>query len=295
MLRSIRHLLLAGTVLFVGRHASGVDVAASAPNNVAQCWFGVAVENIPPAIAKQLKLQPRQGLMVMAIMPDSPAEKSGLKPDDLLIELNGVPLMSQIELANAANTIDSSSQPCKSHITYLHNGDRVTIDLAPAPRPLNMLVLGGNLGNFIPQQRDSSKGGPNQPSHFQTAGQNYFLPNGSAAQVGPGYRMDLSGSDGSSLAVKSIKAIVGRGQTIVLSQETDPSGNLHSTISVGGKLYPVEASSGFAARGSSASRPATSAKPLPQRSHPPCPPIHSNSASKTSKRVTKNSVGNFPT
>src|SRR4051794_19440172 len=38
-----------------------------------QYWFGVAVENIPPGFAKQLKLKADQGLMVIAVLPDSPA------------------------------------------------------------------------------------------------------------------------------------------------------------------------------------------------------------------------------
>src|SRR6187551_2967095 len=80
--------------------------AAPAPANGAvtpQYWFGVAVENIPPSFSRQLRLKENQGLMVVGIIPQTPAEKAGLKADDLLVELNGVELTSQEQLARAAN------------------------------------------------------------------------------------------------------------------------------------------------------------------------------------------------
>ena len=131
------------------------------PEQRAQYWFGVAVENIPPAIAKQLKLKPDQGLMVVAVLPNSPAERAGLKAEDLLIELDGVALTSQEDLARAANTnrtyrVNNDtrlSMPLmkNSRITFLREGDRKTVDVTPALRPENMLVLGNNRGNFMAQ------------------------------------------------------------------------------------------------------------------------------------------------
>src|SRR3954447_11264833 len=71
-----------------------------------QHWFGVAVENLPPAISRQLKLQNLQGLMVVAVLPQSPAERAGLRPNDILTEIDARPLMSQTELAQAANALE---------------------------------------------------------------------------------------------------------------------------------------------------------------------------------------------
>src|ERR1043165_210553 len=79
------------------------------PDVQPQYWFGVAVENIPPAFAKQLKLNPEQGVMVSAVFEGSPAAKAGPQPEDILIELNRVPLTSQEELARAANPPNASN------------------------------------------------------------------------------------------------------------------------------------------------------------------------------------------
>src|SRR5437762_22562 len=62
-------------------------------DKVAQYWFGVAVENVP-AVSKQLKgmgVQPEQCIVVMNVFANSPAAKQGLRPDDLLLEINTVP------------------------------------------------------------------------------------------------------------------------------------------------------------------------------------------------------------
>jgi len=81
-----------------GGTESGAQVVSDARP---QYWFGVAVENLPPAVAEHLKLRPDQGVMVSAVFENSPAAKAGLLPKDLLIELNGQPLTSQEELAIA--------------------------------------------------------------------------------------------------------------------------------------------------------------------------------------------------
>lgn len=215
------------------------QASASAP--AVQRWFGVAVENIPPAIARQLKLKPEQGLMVMAVMPNSPAEKAGIKAYDLLVEVDGVPLMSQAELARAANAEGAGGAGGKARrITFLREGDRASIDLVPEPRPANMVVFGSRVGDFTGQPGPAGTGVTTQASDMR----NYALPNGAAAQIGPGYRIHLGNGDGdgaSAVTAKSIREIVARGQTVILSQETDAAGVVRNTISVGTKTYPVEA------------------------------------------------------
>jgi membrane-associated protease RseP (regulator of RpoE activity) len=200
-----------------------------------QHWFGVAVENLPPAISRQLKLKNLQGLMVVAVLPQTPAERAGLRPNDILTEIDSQPLLSQTALAQAANALEETKNgpvPRVSHITFLREGVANSVDIMPEVRPENMLVLGANLGNFtgaLPTQH---------PADAEQV-RNYVLPNGSAAQIGPGYRVNLEAGD--TVTVQSIRSIVSKGKTAVIVQETDPAGTVHSTISVdGGKPYVVE-------------------------------------------------------
>jgi hypothetical protein len=210
-------------------------------NRKAQYWFGVAVENLPPPIARQLKLSGDQGLMVMAVLRDSPAERAGIKADDLLIEIEGHPLTSQEELAQAANTVDEAAEgaaprPKTSRLTLLREGDRVTVEVTPSPRPAWMTAAGGKLENFWLQKR------PAGATDEHVAGvRNYVLPNGGAAQVGPGYRIDLHGrGGGGAVSDISIRQLVEKGQTIILTQEQDGAGGIRNSITVGGQRYVVE-------------------------------------------------------
>jgi membrane-associated protease RseP (regulator of RpoE activity) len=199
-----------------------------------QHWFGVAVENLPPAISRQLKLQDQQGLMIMAVLPQSPAERSGLRANDLLIEIDGRPLTTQNELARAANALEETKNgviPKVSHLTFLREGTRNAIDIMPEVRPDNMLVLGKNLASFtgaLPAQRAADA----------EEVRNYVLPNGAAAQIGPGYRVNLDAGD--TVTVKSIRSIMDQGKTVILARETDPAGAVRNTITVDGKSYVVE-------------------------------------------------------
>lgn len=265
---------LFSTLLGTGAHAQSptelkqrAALEAALPKN--QYWFGVAVENIPPVIAKQLKLHKDQGLMVVSVLPNSPAEKAGLKADDLLVEINGRPLTSQEELAHAANILrapetpksveqGSSKSPTKgeeatpqiddkappepparallpvtSKITYLREGDRTTVNIVPEQRPTSMVAMGANLANFQPNAGGDPKGAS------QGRARNYVLPNGAQAQVGPGYRLDLNGPD-ASMTIQSIKSIVSGGQTVVLTRETDAHGQTRASITVGSVKHDVD-------------------------------------------------------
>ncbi len=202
-----------------------------------QYWFGVAVENSPPPFARQLKLAPDQGLMVMAVLRDSPAQRAELKPDDLLIEVDGEPLTSQEQLARIANATEGrgdKEKPRLAHLTLLRAGDRITLEITAAPRPTSMMAVGGSIGSFLSHGREGN-------STAMVAVKNYVLPNGTAAQVGPGYRIDLNGPRATALSDVSIRQIVSKGQTLILSQEQDGTGAVKMSITVGGKTYPVDA------------------------------------------------------
>lgn len=221
-----------------GQSATAATTQAEVVVPRTQRWFGVAVENIPGPIARQLKLHKDQGLMVVSVLAGSPAEKAGLRAEDLLIEANGQPLTSQEELSHAANLVEVTGkgevQARVSTLVYLRDGDRAEAVITPEPRPATMLVVGPNRGNFVASVKNEAGGTP------QMRVRNYVLPNGGAAQVGPGYRVDPSSNDAAGLSMLSIRSLVLNGQTVVLTQETDAAGRARYTITVGTTTYEVD-------------------------------------------------------
>jgi membrane-associated protease RseP (regulator of RpoE activity) len=211
-----------------------------ARNTKPQYWYGVAVEKISPSIARQLKLHPDQGLMVLAILPDSPAAKAGLQPDDLLVELNGKPLVSQANLAVACGSIvpDKSGRIAPSSFVFLRDGDRKTAQIVPAPRPEQMLVIGGNASNFSGNNAPGDKNaGANSQAPSPENFTNYIAPNGNSLLVGPGYQIDLQSQ---SAGTVNIRRALANGQRVIINQETDPAGKIRITITQGPHTYPIE-------------------------------------------------------
>ncbi len=52
-------------------------------------WLGVSVSEITADKAKELSLPAERGALLGKIVPDGPAAKAGLKPNDVVTEING--------------------------------------------------------------------------------------------------------------------------------------------------------------------------------------------------------------
>ncbi len=63
---------------------SGAENASSGPS----CFLGVEIISIDPVIAEELDLKTKAGVFVNNVVPDSPAEKAGLKRADVIAALN---------------------------------------------------------------------------------------------------------------------------------------------------------------------------------------------------------------
>ena len=63
-------------------------------------WLGVAIQNISPAIAKSLGLNPEQpeGALVASVVGGSPAAKAGLKSGDVILSADGRPIRGAHDL-----------------------------------------------------------------------------------------------------------------------------------------------------------------------------------------------------
>jgi len=60
--------------------------------------LGVQVQVVTPEIAKSFGLSEPQGALVAEVHPDTPAEKAGIKREDIIIEYNGQPIKEMNEL-----------------------------------------------------------------------------------------------------------------------------------------------------------------------------------------------------
>jgi len=52
-------------------------------------WLGVSIQNVDEALAKGLNLDKPEGVIVSEVVAGSPAERAGLRPEDVILALNG--------------------------------------------------------------------------------------------------------------------------------------------------------------------------------------------------------------
>jgi hypothetical protein len=228
-----RAILVAGflglTVLSVGAGDTATTKPALVNPFTQQYWLGLTVENIPPTMAKLLKLSDGQGLLVDRIMPDSPAQQAGLLQGDLLITFNGKPLTNHTQLAECSRPtlVGKSLQVTPIQIELIRAGERSSLVITPAPRP-EAFVVQGNARAFQPVTATN-------PANSEVVNR-VALPNGGTLDVGPGYRVDLTANP----AVKrELVRQLRSGQPILISQQTDVQGNVRRTITFNEQTYTV--------------------------------------------------------
>lgn len=62
-------------------------------------WLGVYIQDITPEIAKAMKLKVAKGVIVSKVQKDSPAEKAGLKEEDVILSYNDQKIDNSVELS----------------------------------------------------------------------------------------------------------------------------------------------------------------------------------------------------
>ncbi len=92
-------------------------------------YMGVAVGTVTPAVQQQLQLTPSSGAYVVSVQPGSPADKAGIRANDVIVSFNGSPIAS-------ASGLTSAIHPLKP-------GDHVSVGLYRGPAQLTVDVTLG--------------------------------------------------------------------------------------------------------------------------------------------------------
>jgi Do/DeqQ family serine protease len=74
--------------------------------------IGVEIQDLTPGLARALGTRATQGAVIARVLPDSPAARAGLRPRDVVVAVNGVPVTSgaalrdRIGLARIGDVVD---------------------------------------------------------------------------------------------------------------------------------------------------------------------------------------------
>src|SRR5687768_2913330 len=68
--------------------------------SVTRGWIGVEVQEITPPVAESFRLRSTQGALIAGVLRGGPADKAGVKPGDVLVEIEGKPVADPTTMLN---------------------------------------------------------------------------------------------------------------------------------------------------------------------------------------------------
>ncbi len=100
---------------------------------VVRGWIGVEPRDITPELADNLGLPKKDGVIIAAVLKNGPADKSGIRPGDILISIADKPISNMAEMFNLMAQLQPGSQ---TDMIVLRDNKEVKINVGVGKRPL---------------------------------------------------------------------------------------------------------------------------------------------------------------
>jgi serine protease Do len=103
-----------------------------AQGKVVRGWLGVGIQELTEELARQFGVNPEDGVLVGNVIKDSPAERGGMKPGDIIQEFNGRKIggVHQLQREVAQSSVGS---PARLKVLREKQPMRLTIVLGEQP------------------------------------------------------------------------------------------------------------------------------------------------------------------
>lgn len=85
--------------------AQGVIDQLKESGEVQRGWLGVVIQDVDKDLAKSLDLDKPQGALINAVEPDSPADKGGIKPGDVIVRFDKQPIIESGDLPHVVGML----------------------------------------------------------------------------------------------------------------------------------------------------------------------------------------------
>ncbi len=100
--------------------------------SVTRGWIGVEVQELSPQAAESFKLGDTRGALIAGVLRGGPADKAGVKPGDVLYEVEGKPV---VDPSSMLNVIAALAPGTSAHMKLKRKGQDVETDVAVGRRP----------------------------------------------------------------------------------------------------------------------------------------------------------------
>ena len=85
--------------------AVGVIEQLKENGEVQRGWLGVVIQDVDKDLARSLDLDKPQGALINAVEPDSPADKGGIRPGDVIVRFNKQPIIDSGDLPHVVGML----------------------------------------------------------------------------------------------------------------------------------------------------------------------------------------------
>jgi serine protease Do len=103
--------------------AKGIIEQLKATGEVTRGWLGVAIQDLTKEMVEYYNLKDRKGVLVAKVFENDPADKAGIKAQDIIISVNGKKIENSRELTSMIAGLVVGE---KAKVTVLRNGKEKT-------------------------------------------------------------------------------------------------------------------------------------------------------------------------
>jgi serine protease Do len=102
---------------------------------VSRGWLGVGIQDITPELAEYYGMESQQGVLITQVFKDDPADKAGLKSNDIIISVDGNEISTARELSGIIANIPVRQ---KTRLKILRGGKEMTVTATLANQPKDL-------------------------------------------------------------------------------------------------------------------------------------------------------------
>jgi serine protease Do len=104
--------------------ASGIIEQLKQTGEVSRGWLGVGIQDLTPELANYYGIDRENGVLITRVYKDNPADKAGIKPNDIIVAVDGKEVATSRELSRV---IADSPIGKKTAIRLIRDGKEKTV------------------------------------------------------------------------------------------------------------------------------------------------------------------------
>jgi serine protease DegQ len=99
---------------------------------VVRGWIGVEPQDITPELAESFNLKRNSGTIIAGVLRNGPADRAGMRPGDILVEVNGRPVRDTTEMLNLIAQLEPGT---RAKMKVVRRNEESSLDILVGTRP----------------------------------------------------------------------------------------------------------------------------------------------------------------